>query len=196
MRRGEDGLTLVELLIATTMSVVLVGATASMLISAVQQQPQLSRKAQNVTTARWQLERVTREIRDGVAISPSVRSATEVSFLARVRRTSCGGVVPTNPATPAIKCQVTYRCTASSCTRTEASEGQYTNPAATAIALSGLDDAEVFCYVPSTESDPTVCGPAATESPTYVGVNLHVPDPDGRGELTISDGASLRSATF
>jgi hypothetical protein len=63
--------------------------------------------------------------------------------------------------------------------------------------VTGIDSSSVFCFVPSTEADPTKCGPAqSTTTPTYVGVTLHVPNPAGSGALTISDGASLRSATL
>lgn len=192
---GEAGITLVELLVASMMSVILVGAACMMLISAVRDQPAISKKTQNVTTARWQLERIIREIRNGVNVSTSTSS--EVSFIASVRRVTCGGAVPTNPEAEAIKCRITYSCTGSSCTRSEATlDGNFVG--APTVALSGVGDPEgVFCFVPSAEPDPTECGPAQTESPpTYVGVNLEVPNPDGPGLLTISDGATLRTAAF
>ena len=34
------------------------------------------------------------------------------------------------------------------------------------------------------------------EATTYIGVTLRIPNPEGRGNLTISDGASLRNATL
>ncbi len=193
---GEAGLTLIEMLVAAAMSVVIVGAAMSMLISAVRTQPQLSGRAQNITTARYQLDRMTHEIRNGIRIDPTKKTASQVSFVARVRRTTCGGAVPTSTAATTIKCQITYTCTTTSCTRVEANEGAYTNPAATSTIATGIDNASVFCYVPSTNPDPTVCGPAGTSSPTYIGVTLHVPNPSGPAELTISDGASLRAATL
>jgi hypothetical protein len=89
---------------------------------------------------------------------------------------------------------VTYTCTATSCTRVEANEGTFTGAPTTIV--TGIDSSSVFCFVPSTETDPTKCGPAGTTTPTYVGVTLHVPNPVRSGALTISDGASLRSATL
>lgn len=189
---GESGLTLVELLLAATMSVVLVGASTAMLISAVRDQPALSKKAQNVTTARWQLERIVREIRNGVSVEEA--TPTRVSLIAWVRRTACGGTAPTDPEAAPIKCRITYSCATGVCTRTEGPlEGAPI--AAPTVALSGVGNPEVFCFVPSTEADPTSCG-SATESPTYVGVQLEVPNPSGPGLLTISDGANLRSSTL
>lgn len=192
--KDESGMTLIEMLVAAMMSVIIVGASCAMLISAVRDQPGLSKKAQNVTTARFQLERMVREIRSGVVVESA--SPSQVTMKARLRRVSCGGAVQTNPSAEPIECEVTYSCSGSSCTRTEATPGG--GPAGTAtIALSGIGSPEVFCFAPSDEVDPTLCGP--TENPekaTYVGVNLQVPNPEGPGLLTISDGATLRSSAF
>jgi len=193
---GEAGMTLIELLVAATMSVILVGAASAMLISAVRDQPALSKKAQNVTTARWQLERIVRELRNGVQVEPGA-SGSEVSIVASTRRIACGGAASSDPAANAIKCRLTFRCVGSSCTRTEAAlDGS--SPSAPTVALSGVGDpANVFCFVPSAEIDATACGPVDAETPpTYVGVNLEVPNPSGPGLLTISDGATLRTAAF
>ncbi|HEY2478122.1 MAG TPA: hypothetical protein VGI17_05280 [Solirubrobacterales bacterium] len=188
-------MTLVEVLVSTMMSVIIVGAATAMLISAVRDQPALSRKAQNVTTARYQLERIVREIRNGVSIE--VASPSELSIITQVRRVACGGAVPTDPQAEAIKCQVTYRCTAGSCTRTEAAPGGAAIGAPT-VALSGVSDpGSVFCFVPSTAGDPTECGSAqGSTKPNYVGIQLEVPNPEGPGLLTISDGANLRTTTL
>jgi Tfp pilus assembly protein PilV len=191
---GQAGMTLIEVLVATAMSIVVVGGGTAMVISAVRQQPELSKKAQNVTTARWQLDRMTHEIRDGVSVTSS--SPSSVSFVGRVRRTTCGGTVLTSPSAPAIQCQIIYSCTATSCTRTERAVGASTG-GSTTIIVTGIDSPNVFCFIPSAEEDPTDCGPAQSgNSPTYVGVTLHVPDPSGRNSLTVSDGASLRTATM
>jgi len=194
---GQAGLTLVELLVAATMSVILVGAACAMLISAVRDQPALSQKSQNVTTARWQLERIVRAIRSGVKVETA--TPTQVSFRARVAAGTCG--TPASAEAP--ECLITYTCSlgagagsSGACMRSEATtEGIAVGTPIT--ALSGVDDAEVFCFVPSAESDATECGSPKTESPpTYVGVNLVVPNPSGPGLLTISDGATLRTAVM
>ena len=190
---GEAGLTLIELLVAAAMSVVVVGAATTMLISAVRQQPALSEKAQAVSTARWQLERMTREIRNGVNVTES--GSSSVSFVATEHHVTCGGAAAGAEAA-SIKCQIAYACTATSCTRTER-EVEATSGGSTTTIATGIDSAEVFCYVPSAETDPTQCGPAkAGTVPTYVGITLNVPDPKGSGSLTVSDGASLRTATL
>lgn len=191
----ESGLTLVEMLVAALMSVIVVGAACAILISAVRDQPGLSRKAQNVTTARYQLERVVRELRNGEVLEKA--TPAEVKLVTRVQRTACGGAVQTDPAAEPVKCEVIYRCSGKTCTRTEATLTG-TPVGTSAVALSGIGSTNVFCFVPSRESDPTRCGEPPTDGtmPTYVGVNLQVPNPEGHGLLTISDGATLRTATF
>src|SRR4051794_13012138 len=68
--RSEEGFTLLELLVASAMGVVVMSAVAMLMISAVRDQPKISKQAQNITTARWVLERMTREIRGGISITP------------------------------------------------------------------------------------------------------------------------------
>jgi Tfp pilus assembly protein PilV len=192
--QDESGLTLIEMLVAALMSVIIVGAACAMLITAVKDQPGLSRKAENVTTARYQLERVVREIRTAVKVERA--TPTEVELLTKTQRTTCGGTTKASPSVRRVQCRVTYRCSGATCTRSEATEGRV-RVGPTTIALTGIESPSVFCFVPSTESDPSKCGsPRTGGPPTYVGVNLRVKNPEGPGLLTISDGATLRTQTF
>ncbi len=180
--KGESGMTLVELLVAAAMSVILVSAACSMLISAVREQPKLSKKAQEISTARYVLEGMTREIRNGIAVYPGA-TGSKVEFKTRVRRTACGGQVQESPSLPSIECRVTYSCTTTACTRTETLP---TVPGAsgTPVPLVGnLDSNKVFNYEPS-------------EDPSYVGITLHIENPEGQGELTVTDGAGLRIQSY
>jgi prepilin-type N-terminal cleavage/methylation domain-containing protein len=192
--RVEDGFTLVELMVASMMGVILLGVAGSLVLSAMKDQPQLSKRANNISTARWVTERLTREIRNGIAVDKATPSS--VSFRTYVRRTSCGsGTIPAS-ASPAIKCEVTYACTTTSCSRTETAPEVLSGGTPTKI-FSGIDNSNVFCYVPSSEKDQLSCGPApeALSTITYVGVTLHIPNSSGPG-LTVSDGASLRNAVL
>jgi Tfp pilus assembly protein PilV len=190
----ESGLTLIEMLVAALMSVIIVAAACAMLISAVKDQPGLSRKAENVTTARYQLERVVREIRTAVKVEKA--TASEVELLTKTQRTTCGAATKASPSVQRVQCRVTYRCSGTTCTRTEATEGGV-KVGATMVALTGIESPSVFCFVPSAESDPSKCGsPRSGTVPTYVGMNLQVKNPEGAGLLTISDGATLRTQTF
>ena len=180
--RAEDGFTLVELLVASAMGVVVMSAVAMLVISAVRDQPKISKQAQNITTARWVLERMTREIRGGIEIAPGHAKADSVSFKAYVRRTTCGGTtVPASTAQPT-ECQITYTCNTTSCSRVEANPGTFTGTARQ--IFSGIDSSQVFTYAPN------------ETKPTYVKVTLRLPNPSGTGALTVSDGASLRNATL
>lgn len=181
---SESGLTLVELLVAASMSVLIVGAAGSMLISAVRTQPQISERAQNVSTARYVLERMTREIRNGVRVDEA--TGAKVSFVGKVRRTACGSGATLASDQPARECQITYDCSSgTACTRAEAEKEEVGGGAPQLltgdIALAG---GEVFNYSPS------------AAEPTYVGITLRVPNPSGSGALTVSDGASMRTPTL
>lgn len=176
--RREEGLTLVELLVAAAMSVVLVGAACTMLISAVRSQPELSEKAQSISTARYVLERMTREIRNGVHVYSGATGA-KVEFITQVRRTACGAGVEENLSAPAIECRVTYSCTTTTCTRTETAPDVPGSSGTPTTLLSGLDSNKVFNY-----------------EPNYIGITLHIANPDGEGELTITDGAGLRTLSY
>ena len=87
---GEAGFTLVELLVGATMGVIVMGAVGSLVISAVRAQPKISKTAQNISSARWVMERLTRELRNGVAVDPTKATASTVSFRTYVRHTTCG----------------------------------------------------------------------------------------------------------
>jgi Tfp pilus assembly protein PilW len=177
---SEAGLTLVEMLIAAAVGVIVLGAASTMLISVVRTQPKISHRAEDASTARWVLERMTREIRNGVAVQPG-SSVSNLIFTAHVRSSACGGGTSLPASSAAIECKVTYSCNATRCTRSE------TTPAATGSGtpvtiFTGIDSEKVFSYSPG------------IEGASFVGVTLRFPNPDGGGDFTISDGATLRGA--
>lgn len=177
----EAGLTLVELLVAMSLGVVVMGGVLILLIGAMRSQPRIEKKDTNIQTARFVLERLTRELRNGIVVDNATTS--KVSFETYVRHVTCGGTALSASTAAATKCQVTYTCSGTSCTRIEAAPGVETGTAVT--IFSGLNNSSsVFSYKPN------------TSSPTYVGITLKVPDPSGSGSLTVSDGASLRNATL
>lgn len=184
----EAGLTLIELLVASTMSVILVGAVGSMLISAVRKQPDLSERSQAVSTARYVLERMTREIRNGTAVEEA--SASKVAFVASVRRESCGGAVESEATQPSIRCRVTYSCTTISCSRAETAPSvPATDPGVTQV--TGLASSDVFNWA----CEPGEPCESASEA-NYIGITLRIPNPSGGGNLTVSDGATLRTISY
>jgi type II secretory pathway pseudopilin PulG len=180
-------MTLVELLVASAMSVLIVGAAGSMLISAVRTQPNLSEKAQAISTARYVLERMTREIRNGVVVY-SGATGSQVEFKTQVRRTACGGSAQEDPSVPAIECRVTYKCTTTDCTRTETAPEVPGSNGTPATLVSGLVSDKVFNY--------EVSGEGPSEGASFIGITLHIENPEGEGELTITDGAGLRIRNY
>ena len=165
------------------MGAVVMGAVAMLVIGAVEDQPKISKQAQNITTARWVLERMTHELRNGIAVK-SV-SASAVSFEGYVRRSACGGAAPLASSASAIKCRISYECTITACFRKEASPDS-TGGTPRQI-FRGINSSNVFSFVPA--------GGAAS-SVTYVKITLRLPNPTGNGDLTVSNGASLRNATL
>lgn len=180
---GQAGITFIEMLVAATMGVIVLGATGSLVISAMRTQPQISKRAQNITTARWVLERLTRELRNGRKVEAGA-SSSSVSFTTYVRHSSCGTDATLESGQAAIECRVTYSCTTSSCSRTEAAPASLPGSGTERTIFSGIDSSNVFSYSPS------------ADAPTYVRVTLRMPNPSGPGRLTVSDGASLRNATL
>lgn len=176
----EAGFTLVELLVASAMGVIVLGAVGSLVVSAMKDQPRISERAQNISTARWVLERLTRELRNGIKVDQA--TASSVSFQTYVRHTVCGGSTALASGTPSIKCEVTYSCTTTACSRIEAAPGVYTGAARP--IFEGIDSSDVFSYSPS------------VTAATYVKITLRMPNPSGPAAMTVSDGASLRNATL
>lgn len=178
---GEGGFTLIELLVASTMGVVVMGAVASLVISAVREQPKISKEAQNISSARWMLERLTHELRNGIAVKEG--TASKISFEGYVRHSSCGGSTLLSASSSAIKCRITYECSTTACSRKETSPATTTGLAKP--IFSGLTSNQIFTYVPS------------AANATYVKATLQIPDPTDAGSpLVISSGASLRNATL
>jgi Tfp pilus assembly protein PilW len=168
-------------MVASALGVIVLAGVSTMVIGVMRSQPEVSRRAENISTARWVLERLTRELRNGVVVDTAL--PTEVSFHTYVRRTACGASSVPSSTTASIQCKVTYRCTTTACSRGEAPPAAAETGSMTPI-FKGIDDSQVFTYSPS------------SSEPTYVGVTLHLPNPSGPGDLTISDGASLRNATL
>jgi prepilin-type N-terminal cleavage/methylation domain-containing protein len=178
--RGEAGFTLIEMLVAMTMGVVVMGGVVILLIGALRAQPQLDQKSADIQTARWVLERMTREIRNGIVVDKATPSS--VSFQTYVRNTTCGGTTTSASTAAPTPCEVTYTCSAEACSRLETAPGVYTGTAKTIFTGLG-NGSSVFTYSPATKV-------------TYIGVTLEIPGPSGSGGITVSDGASLRNATL
>ncbi len=171
----ERGFTLPELLVATALSLVIIGAAVSAFTGAIGSQPRVNSQAAAIQQARTTMERITRELRQGSSV-PSA-SPSQLSIVTYVDSATCGGA----GSNTAISCRVTYSCSGGTCTRTEAKpDGSAPGPAVQVV--TGLSSDNVFTYTP----------PTAT-APAYVAVSLAFPARGGTDAITLNDGAALRN---
>jgi Tfp pilus assembly protein PilW len=172
LRREERGLTLIELLIAASVGLVVVGGAMTMFIGAVRSEPRTTSKVVAIQQARTTVERITRELRQGLEIPTA--TSTELAIVTYVKAATCGGAT----ATTSIPCRVTYECSAGQCTRVVA-QPNGSAPGPVVPVATDLASDSVFSYLPS------------STDPTFVGVSLAVSS-DGE-PITLSDGVALRN---
>ncbi len=170
--RGQGGLTLIELLIAASVGLIVVGGALTMFVGAIRSEPRTTSKVAAIQQARTTVERITRELRQGLE-TPTATSS-QLAIVTYVKASSCGGVA----ASTAIPCRVTYTCSSGKCTRVVAQPNGSAPGPAVQVA-SGLASNSVFSYLPN------------STDPTYVGVSLAV-TADGQ-PVTLSDGVALRN---
>jgi len=176
--QGDAGFTLVELLIATMMTLIVFSAALALLDISGRTEPEIASRNAKIQAAQLQVERVIREIRQTSAVVAA--SPTSLTIETYVPRTSCTG----STLGDARSCRVTYSCVSGSCTRTISAPGTST-PASSTTFLSGLTSNDVF-----------TCSPSCT-SPTAVNFTVVVASESGSGEdaITLSDGAAFRNVT-
>lgn len=169
----ERGLTLIELLIAASVGLVVIGGALTMFIGAVRSEPRTASKVAAIQQARVTVDRITRELRQG--LETPTASPSQLAIVTYVKAATCGGAA----ASTSIPCRVTYTCSAGNCTRVVAQPNGSAPGAAVQVA-SGLTSSSVFSYLPS-----------ATD-PTYVGVSF-VFATDSEQPVTLEDGVALRN---
>jgi Tfp pilus assembly protein PilV len=172
LRRDERGLTLIELLIAASVGLVVVGGALTMFVGAIRSEPRTASKVAAIQQARTTVDRITRELRQGLE-TPTATSS-KLAIVTYVRAPICGGTA----ASTSIPCRVTYECSAGKCTR-KVAQPNGTAPGPAVQVAGDLSSNSIFSYLPN-----------ATE-PTYVGVSLSVIT-DGQ-PVTLSDGVALRN---
>lgn len=170
---GDDrGFTLPELLVATVLSMIVIGAGVTVLTASLASQARIQSQSAAIQQARTVMEGMVRELRQGSSV-PSA-SPSQLSVITYVRNATCGTTTPV--------CRVTYQCaTAGTCTRT-VSKPDGTSPGAPVRLISGLSSPNVFTYTP----------PTSTASAS-VGVILSLPAKNGGNAITLSDSATLRN---
>jgi prepilin-type N-terminal cleavage/methylation domain-containing protein len=170
----DDGFTLVELLVASAIGLVVIGAGVLMFTAAIRSQPKASSRLAKVRTARTTSERIVRELRQGW--STPTATSNQLSILTYVHRATCGGAY----ASASIACRVTYTCTAGTCTRMEA-QPNGTSPGPARQVVTGLSNGIVFSYT------------TGSGGSSWVGITLQFPGQNGDDAITVEDGAALRN---
>lgn len=172
--RESDGLTLPELLIAAVLGLIVLTAAFSVLRTTSAGQVEQSERAGQIQQARFMVERITREVRQGSGVVSA--GASTLELLTWVDSASCGGP----SSSTAIECRVTYVCSGSTCSREE-TDADVEATGAGAQIVEGLNSTDVFSYSP----------PAGT--PTFVEVELELADDEGES-VTVEGGVTLRNA--
>jgi Tfp pilus assembly protein PilW len=172
LRREEGGLTLIELLVAATLGLVVVGGAMTVFIGVIRSEPRTTSKVTAIQDARVTVDRITRELRQG--LDTPTTSPSQLAIVTYVKAATCGGA----GASSSIVCRVTYNCSAGACTRV-VSQPNGSAPGPATRVVSGLASSSVFTYLPS------------AADPTYVGVNLALET--GGAPVTLGDGVALRN---
>jgi len=173
LRREEGGFTLLELLVATTIGLVVVAGAMTIFLSGVKSQPRASSKVAAIQQGRFTVDRIVRELRQGLEV-PATPAGDHLEIVTYVKATSCGG----SAGGPAIPCRVIYNCESDACTRAVA-QPDGTGAGAAVQVVDGLTSVNIFSYSPS----------AADAS--FVGVTLSL-ESDGE-PVVLGDGAALRN---
>lgn len=171
---GNAGFTLPELLIASAVSLVLLGGALTVMVAGIRSEPRASERSAETQQARVLIDRITRELRQGATVLEA--TGGHLRLITYVNSETCGGVA----ATTARSCMVTYDCAAGTCTRVESdAEGTASGPPT--VETTGLSADPVFTYLPS------------AASARYVGITFQFPAADGDDSITLTDGVTLRN---
>jgi type II secretory pathway pseudopilin PulG len=173
---SEDGWTLIEMLIAASLSLVIIGAAMSMFTAGLKSQPRARSQSAGVQQAQTAMERMTRELRQGSAVVTA--TSTQIAVITYVDQATCGGAA----ASTAISCLVTYACSSGACTRTVA-KPDGSAPGTSRTVVSGMSSSNIFIYVPG-----------AANAPAYVYVTLAFPNNGAHNAITLSDAVGLRNS--
>jgi Tfp pilus assembly protein PilW len=176
--RGEGGFSMIDVLVAAGLSLMLIGVGSTVMVTVFRAQPGQTDRGNKIEDSRNAMERLTREIRQGSTIYSA--TPTQVSFLTYVHSATCGGAA----SDTAIRCVVTYNCTSSSCSRTEAAPPPSTASGPAVTVISGLSSSSVFGYG-------TSCSPTGAASSGYICATLTFPATNGDDAITVQDGAAF-----
>jgi Tfp pilus assembly protein PilW len=125
--RGEEGSTLIELVVAMPIAVVLIGVIVATLGSAGRSQQDVERRSEALSQGQIGLERMTRELRQAQWVL--FRSSSVVDLQVPVRAAG---------ATTSTSRLVRYDCSGAACVRSEGPATAYPPPAAPAFTSAAI----------------------------------------------------------
>jgi len=181
--RGEAGFSLIELLLSSTLLLVVLGATLSVLDTTARLGPRDQERPLAVSEAQVGLDRMVRELREASSVvgttSTSMNVLVEKGGVQRQVLYQCGVAAPNDASNP-------YDDTYKRCVRRETSSGGAFTGAGTVVVQRRINQ-PVFTFSPS------------TTRPEYVKARIVVPARGERREgyahnITLDDGFYIRNA--
>jgi type II secretory pathway pseudopilin PulG len=176
--RSEEGVTLVELLTAIALLTTLLAIAMPTVVQGLRTEPKISERAAQIAKARALVERVARELRQGYAVDSA--SASALTFRTYTRHANCNDGASLPEDAGAVRCRVSYSCTAGACTRTETLPDGNGGGGPTQL-VDGLMSTQVFSYLPN------------ATAPRYVEVRFSFPAEGNEDAVTLDDGIGLRN---
>ncbi len=177
-RRGRlldaSGITMLEMLLASSLSLITLMAATSVLMLVTRQQPRVSEHGQRIQEVRVALERMTRDLRQTYLVNASSSTSIDV----RTYKRSVQGQ-------PAVQWRVVYNCYSGSCTRQE-------GPIEDSLGLeqpliTGVTNTDIFSY------EPDLVNPSFLRIKLSFDVKESPNDPVG--PKTLSEGVQLRNSS-
>ena len=172
-------MTLVEMLVAVSIMLVVLGGAGAVIVIAAQNSPRVAERSADIRAGMILQERIGREVRQGYRILNATASSMDLYTFRRVA--VCGTETPIAASEPAIPCRVSYSCsTAGVCMRSETDPAGSVTPQVEQVA-TGLLSNLVFTYSPS------------ATAPEYITMRLSYRGEEGDDNVTLEDGFELRN---
>jgi len=204
MVQGQGGLTVIELLIAATISIALLGMVVTALYRSSVDQQDIERRTEALNQAQVGLERMTRELRQASWVY--FRSSSVVDLNARVRP---------SPSANAVDRLVRWDCSGNVCKRYEGNAVVYPPPSAPTFTSSqevigeeptiggeanlGERQGQVIghdVFSPTHVDPDTGTVSSSFTEPDFVQIRLRIAVKNHTdGVIELNDGVSLRNAT-
>ena len=169
----ESGITMLEMILASAMSLLVLGAALGILMLFARQQPRVSEHGQRVQEVRLALERMTKDLRQTYEVNSSSSTSIDVRTFKR-----------TDSGEHAVQRRVVYDCYSGSCTRQEGPiEGTLGSQQP---LITDVTNTDIFSYEPD------------LVNPTFLRIKLRFdvkesPN-DPAGPKTLSEGVQLRNS--